>query len=63
MMPPSEHSLDVAESCLPRSQACGLEDSELGKSQPGQRKEGGGEMDSKNFREDVGHGGTWHVTH
>ena len=28
MVPPSEHSLDVAEPCLPSSQACGLEDSE-----------------------------------
>ena len=39
MVPPSEHSLDVAELCLPGSQACGLEDSEPRKSWPGQRKE------------------------
>ena len=42
MVPPSEPSLDVAEPCLPSSQACGLEDSEPGRSWPGQRKEGGG---------------------
>ena len=39
MVPPSEHSMDVAEPCLPGSQACGLEDSEPGRSWPGQRKE------------------------
>ena len=39
MVPPSEHSLDVAEPCLPGSQACGLEDNEPGRSWPGQRKE------------------------
>ena len=42
MVPPSEHSLVVAEPCLPGSQACGLEDSELGRSWPEQRKERGG---------------------
>ena len=42
MVPPSEPSLDVAEPCLPSSQACRLEDSEPGRSWPGQRKEGGG---------------------
>ena len=63
MVPLSEHSLDVAEPCLPSSQVCGLEDGEPGRSRSGQKKEGGGEMDSKNFREDVGHGGTWQVTH
>ena len=30
IVPPSEHSLDVAEPCLPSSQTCGLEDSEPG---------------------------------
>ena len=39
MVPPSEHSLDVAEPCRPSSQVCGLEDWELGRSWPGQRKE------------------------
>ena len=39
MVPPSGHSLGVAEPCLPCSQACGLEDRELGRSWPGQRKE------------------------
>ena len=38
MVPPSEHSLDMAESCLPSSQVCGLEDSEPERSWPGQRK-------------------------
>ena len=47
MVPLSEHSLNVAELCLPSSQACELEDSEPGNSRPGQRKEGGGEMDGK----------------
>lgn len=31
MVPPSQHSLDVAEPCLPGSQACELEDGEPGK--------------------------------
>ena len=35
----SEHSLDEAEPCLPSSQACGLEDSEPGRSWLRQRKE------------------------
>ena len=39
MVPPSEQGLDVAEPCLPSSQACGLEDCEPGRSWPGQRKE------------------------
>ena len=39
MVTPSEHRLDVAEPCLPSSQACGLEDRELGRSWLGQRKE------------------------
>ena len=39
MVPQSEHSLNVAEPCLPSSQACRLEVSELGRSRPGQRKE------------------------
>ena len=38
MVPPSEHSLDVAEPCLPSSQACGLEDGDLGRIWLGQRK-------------------------
>ena len=42
MVPPSEHSLDVAEPCLPSSQACGVEDGEPGRSWPEQRKEGRG---------------------
>jgi len=42
MVPQRHHSLDVAEPCLPISQACGLEDKEPGRSWPGQRKEGGG---------------------
>ena len=37
----SEHSLDEAEPCLPSSQACGLEDSEPGRSWLRQRKEEG----------------------
>ena len=41
-MVPSEHSLDVAEPCLPGSQVCGLEAAEPGRSWPGQRKEEGG---------------------
>ena len=42
MVPSSEHSLDVAEPCLPSNQTCGLEDSEPGRSWLGQRKEGRG---------------------
>ena len=47
---PSEHSLDVAEPHLPSSQACGLEDSELGRSWPGQKKEGGGVRRAEKWR-------------
>ena len=32
VVPLIEHSLDVAEPCLPGSQVCGLEDGEPGKS-------------------------------
>ena len=39
VVPPSEHSLGVAEPCLPHSQACGLEDREPGRSRSGERKE------------------------
>ena len=57
MVPPSKHSLNVAEPCLPSSQACELEDSEPGNSRPGQRKEGGGKMDGK--KEFQGGCGAW----
>ena len=54
MVPPSEHSLDVAEPCLPSSLACGLEDSEPGRSRPEKegRKE---EVPERQSREENGY--------
>ena len=59
MVPQRDHSLDMAEPCLPSSQVCGLEDGEPGRSRSGQKKEGGGEMETQSYREAVGCGGNW----
>lgn len=55
MVPPSEHSLDVAEPCLPSSQVCGSKTVSQ-KNRPGQRKGEGSEMDTR-LQGDVGPGG------